>query len=96
MKPPKLYFVTRADLTKGQAAAQCIHVMNEWAKAHGVSPPQEHVVVYKVKGESALLDIYRDLKHERNIDVEAFYEPDFGDEMTAIATREGPMELRLL
>ena len=95
MKPPKLYFVTRADLKKGQAAAQCIHVMNEWAVLKGTSPPHEHVVVYKVKTCEDLGKLYNELRY-KNVEVAAFYEPDFGDEITAIATRGGPLELPLL
>jgi peptidyl-tRNA hydrolase len=95
MIPTKLYFVTRADLRKGQAAAQCIHAMNEWADEHGVSPPNEHVVVYKVKDAHTLCMLYRELR-EKGVETAAFFEPDFDDEITAIATRGGPLKLKLL
>lgn len=86
---PRLYFVTRADLSEGRRAAQLIHAMDLWSSRFG--PQHGTVIVYAVKGEDALL---RALPEEGKTVL--WREPDLGDQATALATDQGPLDLPLL
>ena len=89
-KPDRLYFVVRSDLPEGRRCAQLIHAADEWAALHG--PQQGTVIVYEALNEQELLDIW-DAVGEAGV---LFREPDLGDEATAFATAEGPIDLPLL
>ena len=91
MKPERLYFVVRADLSEGRRAAQLIHAMDDWAATHG--PQQGTVIVYEVPTEEDLLLVWGHVEGARRI---LFRESDFGGAATAMATDFGPMDLPLL
>jgi len=91
-KHKTLYFITRADLNRGQASAQCIHGMNAWAKEHYLQDDHDHVVVYKTKCEDDLRVLFTELGDA----AVGFIEPDYNDSLTVVVTDKGPLHLPLL
>jgi len=91
MKPDRLYFVTRADLSEGRRAAQLIHACDEWAARHG--PQQGTVIIYEVPSEDDLHLVWNYVADHPRV---MFHEPDLGGQATALATSFGPMDLPLL
>ena len=90
VKPNRLYFVTRTDLSEGRRAAQLIHAMDDWSQRFG--PQQGTVIVYEVPDEETLVQ----LRNTLGPNTVAFREPDLGHSMTAISTEHGPLDLPLL
>jgi len=86
---PRLYFVTRDDLSEGRRAAQLIHAGQLWGPHDGT------VIIYSVPNEDALLDVLDDL-NERGARTVLWREPDLKNQATAFATDFGRMELPLL
>lgn len=86
----KLYIITRADLDPGAQAAQSCHAMRAFAAAY---PEEErrwyatsnNLVVLAAENEEHLRKVLAKLVENR-IPVACFREPDFGDQLTAIAS----------
>ena len=91
MSTPRLYFVTRTDLSEGRRAAQLIHACDQWTSRFG--PQMGTVIVYGVPNERQLLAAYAALGVGRTA---IFREPDLNDQATAFATDQGPLDLPLL
>jgi Peptidyl-tRNA hydrolase PTH2 len=85
----KIYLVTHADLSVGYQITQTAHVIAELAVAypehfnawHGVS---QSIIVLQERNSEALTELYIKARRE-SLTVQAFREPDLGDEITAIA-----------
>jgi hypothetical protein len=86
----KLYIVTRADLAPGAQIAQSAHALSAFAFAF----PDEHrrwhggsnnLVVVAVPSVGDLERLRRRADDTDDIAIVAFYEPDFGDQLTSIA-----------
>lgn len=78
----RLYAITRADLSVGMRAAQAGHALIAWVLQHG--EPCENLVVLQVPGRLALQDLVPRLRSVSDR-VVLFYEPDLGEQLTAIA-----------
>lgn len=85
---PKLYVVTRRDLSPGAQACQAIHAVCEFVKMHPEAyqkwyTESNYLAFLSVKDEDALYKykIKADINH---ILFATFHEPDFGDELTAV------------
>lgn len=86
---PKLYIVTRKDLTLGARACQGMHAMREFADKH----PDVEKFWYKNSNHLAFLETEDILELEflvlyaekHNILYATFHEPDFGHKLTAVA-----------
>ena len=97
MTPKKLFLITRRDLSPGQQAVQAAHAMREFKQEH----PQVEQVWYETSNTLALLEVEDEpalknlLERARwkGVSASAFYEPDRGNELTAIAL--GPDGKRL-
>ena len=78
----------REDLTHAQKAVQCSHAAIEAAKTFdlGSLPDHPYLVILAAKDESKL---HRVTKHlvEHGIKFVHFYESDYADQLTAIATQ---------
>lgn len=89
----KLYIVTRNDLSPGQQITQTAHVATEFAlKSKRAAHWKEHsqyIIVLSVPDEQALCDL-ADEAVKRDFTLYKFREPDFCDELTAIAFEPGP------
>lgn len=80
----KLYILVRSDLSKSQQAVQAGHAVAEWVKGWWTEESDwDNTLVY-LKSEDIEADYDRFYK-EDPIWIEAFYEPDLDDEMTAFA-----------
>lgn len=86
---PKLYVVTRKDLSPGAQACQSIHAVCEFNHKH----PNEyqewftksnHLALLSVKNEK-ILNQYVRLAEKFGIHYAIFREPDFDNELTAVA-----------
>jgi hypothetical protein len=89
----KLYVIVRADLAPGAQLAQSNHAVAEFAVAHPEvfrdwAANQRNIVCLNIPNESALADLLR-LAELKGVSRVAFREPDFGDELTAIALGDG-------
>lgn len=93
MRPERLYYVTRADLSEGRRAAQLIHACDEWSVRFG--PQQGTVIVYEVPTE-ADLHLVAGYVARQPEPWTSFREPDLDHQLTALVTAHGPMDLPLL
>ena len=84
----KLIVITRDDLIPGAQAAQAVHAVIEFVYEH----PQvakdwynfsKYLVLLSVKNQNELLELVNKLD-QRSISYSKFYEPDLGNELTAI------------
>lgn len=85
----KLYVVVRADLPAGAQLAQACHGMRAFVAAHpdvdrAWYEGSNNLVCLQVPGEAELLALARRAE-ERGVPVAVFREPDFADEVTAVA-----------
>jgi hypothetical protein len=78
VRATKLYAVGRRDLPAGLRTAQIGHALITWVLAHG--QPPDNLVVLEVAGLAELQALAAQLP-----EATLFYEPDLGDELTAIA-----------
>jgi len=78
-----MYVLVRNDLSIPQQAVQSAHAAIEASRAF-LEPGQEHpsVIIVIVKSEQKLKSIAAKL----DVKFRAFFEPDIGNQMTAIAT----------
>lgn len=89
----KLYVVVRRDLLPGAQLAQSLHAFREYVEHH----PESERNWYKTSNTIAILDCAdeEELTHlmhnadSRGIKFSPFYEPDRGDELTAVAFEPG-------
>ena len=85
---PKLYVVTRSDLTPGARACQGMHAMREFMEKH----PEIERAWYKTSNYIAFLEAPDEVylsqlilcASSQNIAHACFCEPDFNDELTAV------------
>lgn len=92
--PERLYTVVDGSLSCGRKAAQAIHAVAEFALVHGDSFRKWHdngnyVIVVEAPNANALYRLHHDAERAGHT-VMPFYEPDFGDRMTAITFRPSP------
>ena len=89
----KLYIVVRSDLAPGAQLAQSNHATAEFSVAYPEAfrdwaANQRNIVCLNIQGEAALADLLK-LAKAKGVPCAAFHEPDFGDELTAVALGEG-------
>jgi len=100
-RPPKLYVVTRDDLSSGQQAVQLGHALTEFILSHpelarNWYETSNHLAYLAVSSEDELTDLLRKAIRAR-FKVSAFFEPDRNNELTAVALEPEAKELlRLL
>lgn len=87
----KLYCIARADLNVGLRTAQAGHALIHWVLEHG--KPPDNLVVLQVPDEPTLNRYWAALQIIE-ARVTPFFEPDLGDELTAVAV--GPESWKLL
>ncbi len=89
----RLYVVTRADLPPGAQGTQSQHALSEYA----VRFPEQHrewhqngknLIWLAARDLDALEDLLTLLEDHLGIECAAFFEPDFGDALTAFAVSE--------
>ncbi len=93
----KLYVIVRSDLAPGAQIAQTAHAVAEFAIAHPVefaawASEQRNIVCLGIPGEGALADLFS-LAQAKHVRSARFREPDFDDELTAIALGDGADKL---
>ena len=76
----------RNDLSNAQKAVQAAHAAIEATHHYLDAKAHPNLVITVVKGESRLAKLAIEL-NRAGLDFQAFYEPDIGNEMTALATR---------
>tara|TARA_R110002020_G_scaffold441478_4_gene652285 strand:+ start:2011 stop:2316 length:306 start_codon:yes stop_codon:yes gene_type:complete len=83
MEHQYMYVLVRNDLSGPQKAVQSAHAAIEASRAF-IKPGEEHpsVIIVTVKSEQKLKNIADKL----GVKYRAFFEPDIGNQMTAIAT----------
>lgn len=81
-----MYVITRKDLSQPQRAVQAGHAIIEATRAY-LTPDCEHpsIVLCGERDEGRLQRLYDTLTHH-GVEFKAFYEPDIGHQLTAIAT----------
>ena len=97
--PDKLILVTRADLSPAQQAVQSAHALRQFTAEH----PIEDKAWFEESNYLALLSVQDELGLRRlqerawDLDVpcSAFYEPDLGGALTALALAPGAGSRRL-
>lgn len=85
----KIYLVTHTDLTVGHQITQTAHVIAELAVAHPEHFSKWHnlsqsIIVLQTPSSESLFELYVRAQ-SASLTVEAFREPDLGDEITALA-----------
>ena len=82
----KLYVFVRKDLPKSYQAVQAGHAVAQWLLDHPEQDWNNHTLIYLgVPNEAELQEAYDDFLDFSDYKVSAFYEPDIGNQMTAIA-----------
>ena len=81
----KLYVVTRKDLSKSQQAVQAGHALAEYLLTTDTPWTNGTLVYLKVNDEDELKSLTALLKHGK-IHFTSFKEPDFNNQLTAIAS----------
>jgi hypothetical protein len=86
----KLFIVTRADLPPGARAAQSVHAALAFAHEHpdvcgSWYRGSNNIVVLEAPDEDALIMLMHATENAPGVTCSAFKEPDFDDEVTAIA-----------
>lgn len=93
----KVRVIVRADLPVAAQAVQATHAALLFASAARMTPAcakTATVALLSVDNEAALLDLAARAA-AKDIDVAAFYEPDLGDSLTAIALGAGARAKRI-
>jgi hypothetical protein len=93
----KVRVIVRADLPVAAQAVQATHAALLFASAARMTPASAEratVALLSVDDEAALLDLAARAV-ARDVDVAAFYEPDLGGSLTAIALAAGPNAKRI-
>jgi hypothetical protein len=93
----KLFVIVRSDLQPGAQIAQTAHAVAEFAVAHPVefgawATEERNIVCLAIPSEGALADLFA-LAQSKQIHGAQFREPDFDDELTAIALGDGAEKL---
>lgn len=89
----RLYVVTRADLLPGAQGTQSQHALSEFAVRHPDQHREWHqkgknLIWLATRDLAALEALMTTLESEHGIECSGFYEPDFGDQLTAFAVSE--------
>lgn len=92
---PKFVVVTRQDLKPGAQIAQAAHAAIQFQHEHPIVSKEWHdnsnyIVILAAKDEQDLLRVLEKAR-KQNISTSVFVEPDFGNQVTAIAF--GPSEI---
>lgn len=98
--PAKHYIITRADLPSGLQAAQCCHAAIDFALKYPEITKHWHdtsnfIVLLAAPNEESL-DLIRTVLENRGVKICIFYEPDLGNQLTAIATEPSEVAGKLL
>lgn len=83
----KQYIVTRSDLPPGAQAVQSCHVMKRFTVEHPEFADVENLALLTVPDEPALADVLAKVT-DAGAKASYFREPDFDDELTAVAFDE--------
>lgn len=82
----KLYVLVRKDLPKSYQAVQAGHAVAQWLIDNPDQEWNNHTLIYLgVNNEAELQEWYLDLLDFSDLDPVPFYEPDIGNQLTAIA-----------
>jgi hypothetical protein len=82
---PKMYVIVRNDLRSSQKAVQAGHALAEWM-LHDNTSWKNHTLIYLTARNRFHLEMISDILDDKEIKHVQFNEPDFNDEITAIAT----------
>jgi peptidyl-tRNA hydrolase len=96
----KLYIVTRRDLSPGLQAAQVAHAAFQFGYEHRPLATQwlqesNFLIILSVEDEVTLKERAAEAE-SRNLPVTYFYEPDIGNQLTAIAVAPSPVTVELM
>jgi len=80
----RLYVIIRKDLSAAQQAVQAGHAIEEWMRDWYPQNKSDGTLIYLVAELEEMHDLMSHLCEE-GYEVSAFYEPDIGNQMTAIA-----------
>lgn len=94
-----LYIIVRQDLKPGQQLAQAVHAMRQFSEEwpdvdREWFAKSNTIVILNIDHEQAL-DQLKWLAEDKALCVSAFYEPDLGDSLTAIAIGPDPQAREL-
>lgn len=97
---PKLYVLTRADLSPGQQATQSCHAAFQFAYEHPVLfrrwfEQSTYLVLLTVADEEALVR-HAHLLQDHQQALSEWHEPDMGNQLTAVAIEPSPLASRVL
>lgn len=90
-----VYVIVRNDLSYAQKAVQSCHAIIESTKTFGMSGDHPSVIICVVKSEQKLKKVAEEIS-KQNIKFSSFFEPDIGNQMTAIATEALPETKRYI
>jgi hypothetical protein len=87
VKPLKMYVLLRKDLAQIYAGAQAGHAVAKFALEYRSKLEEwnNHTIVYLGIANEYVMNIWLDKLKESNKYFSAFFEPDLGDRLTAIA-----------
>lgn len=83
--PTYVYFFTRQDISPEQQLVQTAHAASMSGATGKYDPKHQHFIIFGVPDLVALRRRFADLAKE-GIKIEAFFEPDIGNEMTSFVT----------
>lgn len=93
----RLYVVVRSDLEPGAQLAQSCHALSSFAHQYPAlhatwQEGEQNLVVLSIAGETALGELLRSAT-AAGVRCSPFHEPDFGNELTAVAFDGGVAKL---
>ena len=91
---PYVYVIVRDDLTPPQKTVQSCHAIIEATRNFNMNGTHPTVIVCAVGSEGQLYDLCDEIANKRIL-FARFYEPDIGDQLTAIATEPVTGDTRL-
>lgn len=99
--PAKLYVVVRGDLDPGPQLAQAVHAMAQFSVVYPELTREwvvqsNYLVCLSAPDEGTLFELAAEASLGRGIKRVLVHEPDYGDELTAIAFEPGEATQRLL
>lgn len=83
--PTYVYFFTRQDISYEQQLVQTAHAASKSGSYRDYDPSNQHFIVFGLPDLSALKTKYAELE-AAGLKLDAFYEPDIGNEMTSFFT----------
>lgn len=95
----KLYIIVRGDLKPGAQLAQSVHAAFRFASdwrhlTHEWMDNSEYICILNARDETELISLWEKSRSEQ-IPGAQFFEPDFGNSLTAIALAPGAQSKKL-